>query len=173
MRGGWKKRSLPDGTDWEELKADYKYIYNNQKIQEIVGTQPLANFIDSQYQRYIGLCAEQRTLDLRKNDVCQTNQGLLPGSLAQNFSTPWCDNWRSKKTDAIAGMVCWIGEEEHQSTPHDGKLTSTGESPSTGTDVSGNFYRRWIRIGSASHICELIAPKLRVPHHRSIVDVHV
>ena len=92
MRGGWKRRSLPDGTDGEELKADYKYIYNDQKIQEIVGTQPLANFIDSQYQRYIGLCAEQRTLDLRKNDVCQTNQGLLSGSLAQNFSTPWYDN---------------------------------------------------------------------------------
>ena len=54
VKGGWKRRNVPEDSSDDESEADYSFVYNNKKIQEIVRTQPLETFINSQYLKYIG-----------------------------------------------------------------------------------------------------------------------
>ena len=61
MKGGWKRRNVP-GSDEEDEKADYAFIYTNEQIMNILKTTPLRNFIYSQYLKYIGhICRAENT----------------------------------------------------------------------------------------------------------------
>ena len=65
VKGGWKRRNVPEEGD-NETEADYSFIYSNRKIQEIVRTQPLESFINSQYLKYIGHVCRRENFNLTK-----------------------------------------------------------------------------------------------------------
>ena len=61
VKGGWKRRHVPENEDDDE-EANYAFIYTNEKIQNILSTTPLRNFIYSQYLKYIGyICRTENT----------------------------------------------------------------------------------------------------------------
>ena len=82
VKGGWKRRYIPDGTAGEDPEADYRYVYNNQKIREIVGTQPLADFINSQYLIYNShVCRAENTRLTKKMMFSEPTKAF--------FRDPW------------------------------------------------------------------------------------
>ena len=48
VKGGWKRKDPED--DGEE---EYRLLYSNEKVQNIIKSVPLRNFIEAQYLRYI------------------------------------------------------------------------------------------------------------------------
>ena len=82
VKGGWKRRFIPDGSEDEELEADYGYVYSNEKIQKIIGTQPLENFIKSQYLKYIGhVCRAENSRLTKKTFFAKPTKAY--------FRDPW------------------------------------------------------------------------------------
>ena len=73
MKGGWKRENVPGKDDSEEEDendeddADYSFIYTNEHIQNIVGSQSLRSFINTQYLKYIGhICRAENTRFTKK-----------------------------------------------------------------------------------------------------------
>ena len=50
VRGGWKRHELED----EDAEEDYRFLYTNQRVQQLMGTLPLRDSIDKQYLKYVG-----------------------------------------------------------------------------------------------------------------------
>ena len=49
VKGGWKRKDPEEDGDQE-----YSFVYSNERIESIIRSDPLQNFIDAQYLRYIG-----------------------------------------------------------------------------------------------------------------------
>ena len=80
VKNGWKRRNV--GDDVEPKEADYRYIYTNQQIQDILRTTPLRNTIDAQHLRYIAhVCRSQNT--------CLTKKMLFAKPERRNVRDPW------------------------------------------------------------------------------------
>ena len=61
VKGGWKRRHVPENEDDDE-EANYAFIYTNEQIQNILKRTPLRNFMYSQYLKYIGhICRAENT----------------------------------------------------------------------------------------------------------------
>ena len=65
VKGGWKRKYSPEEIDDEE-NADYSFIFSNKKIEQIVGTKPLRDFVNYQYLKYIGHICRQENVRLTK-----------------------------------------------------------------------------------------------------------
>ena len=50
VRGGWKRHA----TGEEDAEEDYRLVYTNQRVEELMGTLPLRDHINKQYLKYIG-----------------------------------------------------------------------------------------------------------------------
>ena len=85
VKGGWKRIFIPDGTEDEELDADYGYAYSNEKIQKIIGTQPLENCIKSQYLKYIGHVCRAENSRLTKIHFSLNQPRPSSGTLGSKF----------------------------------------------------------------------------------------
>ena len=72
MKGGWKRKNVPEGNhalddNDNDAEVDYSFIYSNQQIQEIVGTQSVSSYINAQYLKYIGhVCRAENTAIIKK-----------------------------------------------------------------------------------------------------------
>ena len=85
VKGGWKRKNVQDGDfneEEEDLEVDYSFIYSNQQIQDIVGTQPVRNYIDAQYLKYIGhVC--------RAENNAYTKKMVFAKATRRNYRDPW------------------------------------------------------------------------------------
>ena len=73
VKGGFKRRNVPDENEQNnEEEADFCYIYNNVKIQKIVGSLLLENFVNSQYLKYIGHICRSENTRLTKSTIRKT-----------------------------------------------------------------------------------------------------
>ena len=63
VRGGWKRHA----TGEEDAEEDYRLVYTNQRVEELMGTLPLRDHINKQYLKYIGHVCR---LDSKSCDVC-------------------------------------------------------------------------------------------------------
>ena len=61
VKGGWKRKDPED--DGEE---EYRLLYSNEKVQNIIKSVPLRNFIEAQYLRYIGHVCRSSNQSLTK-----------------------------------------------------------------------------------------------------------
>ena len=61
VRGGWRRKG-----DNNENEEDYSFVYSNDWIQEIEGTQPLEKFVNKQYLNYIGHICRGENMGLTK-----------------------------------------------------------------------------------------------------------
>ena len=77
VQGGWRRKG--DNNDNEE---DFRLVYSNERIQEIVGTQPLKNHINKQYLNYIGhICRGENTGLTKKMMFAKATRGY--------YRDPW------------------------------------------------------------------------------------
>ena len=61
VKGGWKRRNVPE-SDNEEEEVDYAFVYSNAQVRQILRTTPLRSFIHSQYVKYIAhICRGENT----------------------------------------------------------------------------------------------------------------
>ena len=84
VKGGFKRRNVPDGNDGlgEGEEADYSYIYNNARIEKIVGSPPLETFVNSQYLKYVGHTC-------RRENTRLTKKMLFAIPTKPYFRDPW------------------------------------------------------------------------------------
>ena len=78
VRGGWKRHT----SEGEEAGADYRLIYTNQRIEELMGTLPLRDYIDKQYLKYVGhIC--------RLDNFCLAKVMLFAEPTRSHYRDPW------------------------------------------------------------------------------------
>ena len=77
VRGGWKRKGNNN-----ENEEDFSLVYSNDRIQQIVGTQPLRNHINRQYLNYIGhICRAENTALTKKMMFAKATRGY--------YRDPW------------------------------------------------------------------------------------
>ena len=75
VRGGWRRQ----GTDDD---GDFRFVYTNRRIEELLGTLPLRDYIDKQYLKYIGhVC--------RLENFCLAKVMLFTEPARRYFRDPW------------------------------------------------------------------------------------
>ena len=75
MRVGWKRQG-------EEDDENYSFVYTNQRIEELIGTLSLRDFIDKQYLKYIGhVC--------RLDNFCIAKVMLFAEPTRRYYRDPW------------------------------------------------------------------------------------
>ena len=80
VKRGWKRRNIGEEVASEDL--DYRFIYTNQQIQDILHTTPLRNTINAQHLKYIAhVCRAQNT--------CLTKKILFAKPKRSHFRDPW------------------------------------------------------------------------------------
>ena len=74
VKGGWARK--------EEDEIDYRFLYRNNEIEEIVGSTPLRNFIEKQHLKYIAhVC--------RGPNTSITKKLLFAEPTKQHYRDPW------------------------------------------------------------------------------------
>ena len=77
IRGGWL-RCEPENDGSEE----YRFMFTNRRIEELMKTLPLRDFINSQYLKYIGhIC--------RMENYCLPKIMLFAVPTKSHFRDPW------------------------------------------------------------------------------------
>ena len=119
VRGGWRRQ----GTDDD---GDFRFVYTNRRIEELLGTLPLREYIDKQYLKYIGhVC--------RLENFCLAKVMLFTEPARRYFRDPWikisnllglsieqCKNltsslgWSTLRSTHLNDEI--IVKEEHSST---------------------------------------------------------
>ena len=61
VKGGWKRKD-PE----EEGDDEYRFLYSNERVQGIIRSAPLRNFINAQYLKYIGHVCRSTNCSLTK-----------------------------------------------------------------------------------------------------------
>ena len=49
VKGGWRRRKTDD-----ENEEEFSFFFTNERIQELIRSVPLCDFVDAQYLKYIG-----------------------------------------------------------------------------------------------------------------------
>ena len=116
VKGGWKRRNVPEDSSDDESEADYSFVYNNKKIQEIVRTQPLETFINSQYLKYIGhVC--------RGGNTSLTKKMLFAKPTKAYFRDPWI------KISKLLGTTINLAKQSTQSREKFAELVKRSTNP--------------------------------------------
>ena len=76
VRGGWKRQAS------ENDEENFRFVYTNKRIEELMGTMPLRDFIDKQYLRYVGhIC--------RLDNFCLAKVMLFTEPKRRHYRDPW------------------------------------------------------------------------------------
>ena len=77
VKGGWTRQTTLEDDEEE----NYKYLYRNQEIEQIVGTMPIRNVIEKQYLKFVAhICRSPNTAPNTHKEAsfCKSKQTTLP-----------------------------------------------------------------------------------------------
>ena len=76
VRGGWRRQGS------EEDEENYSFVSTNERIEELMGTLPLRDFINKQYLKYVGhIC--------RLDNICLAKIMLFAEPTRRYYRDPW------------------------------------------------------------------------------------
>ena len=80
VKRGWRRQNVGEDVDPED--TDFRFIYSNHQLQNILRTTPIRNVIHQQHLRYIGhVC--------RSENTSLTKKMLFASALKNNHRNPW------------------------------------------------------------------------------------
>ena len=84
VKGGWRRKhvSSNDETVCNDEEMDYSFMYSNEQIRNIVGTQNITSFVDSQHLKYI-------THVCKTENNAITKKMLFAKSTKPYYRDPW------------------------------------------------------------------------------------